>query len=113
MLHAGHAGEGDDVSQALLAASEHEGEIVTLQPVAEDPSVLDWENIGVCIYKVGVCVALNGNTRLPWQVLAWVGCCGLASRAALQWQSAAHPAQSGLRAATRQSWLVELHVLRG
>ena len=68
LLHAGHAGEGDGVSQTLLAASEHEGEIVTLQPVAEDPSVLDWENIGVCIYKVGVCVASKGNTGLPWQV---------------------------------------------
>ena len=64
-LHAGNAGQGDGVSQALLAESQSEGEIVTLQPEVEDPSVLDWENIGVCIYKVGVHVGLHSSTRLP------------------------------------------------
>lgn len=75
MLHAGNAGGGDGVSQALLAESEYEGEIVTLQPEVEDPSVLDWENIGVCIYKVGAVCWLHSNIKLPRQVLACVGCC--------------------------------------
>ena len=60
-LLAGNAGAGDGVSQALLAESEHESEIVTLRPEVEDPSVLDWENIGVCIYKVWVCAGCTAT----------------------------------------------------
>ena len=73
-LHAGNAGQGDGVSQALLAESDNEGGMVTLQPEVEDPSVLDWENIGVCIYKVGVSVALKkvalAGVGLDWLMLA-------------------------------------------